>query len=224
MKISVIIPTLNEATRIRSCLFHLMEQAHPNMEIIIADGASTDEIGAIVAEFSGVTLLTTKVRCRGQQLQAGARLATGDVLLFLHADTQLPPNGLPLIAQKMQNTAYRAGCFALRFDDPHPLLRLLSWMSRWNNRWCTFGDQALFVDRQFYEQLGGFRPWPILEDFDLQCRLRQHSPFIKFPDPVQTSARRFLQNGILRQTLRNMLLVLAFSMGWSPHRLAKFYR
>ncbi len=224
MKISIIIPTYNEAARIATCLEKLEHQADSDTEIIVADGCSTDATTRIVVRFRNVRLIQPQVRGRGQQMHCGAIVASGSVLLFLHADTQLPEGALRAIRHRLRDSQVRAGSFAIRFDHPHPLLRLLAWFTRWNTRWWTFGDQAIFTRRADYFQIGGYRFWPILEDFDLQWRLRRQGKFVRLPLPVCTSARRFLQRGIVRQVVQNLLIVCGYFLGVPPRRLARFYR
>jgi GT2 family glycosyltransferase len=156
-------------------------------------------------------------------MNAGAAAASGDVLLFLHADTHLPPDAGTLVASALADPRVVAGSFFLGFDSTHPLLRLSSIASRLNVRWTTYGDQAFFFRRAVFEQVGGFAPVPLFEDVELQERVRNLGRCVKIQRPVISSARRFLRVGIVRQQLRNALLLAAYHLGVSPARLAVWY-
>jgi len=219
--LSVIIPTLNEETVLGATL-ESVRRAAPGSEIVIADGGSRDATLDVTRSFPGVRTVVAP-RGRGLQMNAGAAAATGDVLLFLHADTHLPPDAGTLVASALADPRVVGGSFFLGFDSSHPILRLSSIASRLNVRWATYGDQAFFLRRSVFEQVGGFAPVPLFEDVELQGRIRRLGRCVKIQRPVTSSARRFLRVGVVRQQVRNALLLVAYHLGVSPIRLAGWY-
>jgi rSAM/selenodomain-associated transferase 2 len=221
-KISIIIPVLNEGNTIGACLDRLNEQTEPH-EIVVVDGGSLDNTLAVVRTFAGVKCLRAFGPGRARQMNQGARVAEGDILLFLHSDTLLMPGGLAMIEAFIAQTGIVAGSFCLRFDHQSPFLRLYARFSRINHILFTYGDQGLFMTRRVFEQVGGFAELPLMEDVEIQKSLRRIGRFVKIRHPVVTSARRFLANGIIRQQLLNTGLVLLYHAGVSPIRLKRFY-
>lgn len=221
-KISIVIPVLNEGNTIGVCLDRLNEQAEPH-EIVVVDGGSLDNTLAIVRTFPRVKWLPASKAGRGQQMNQGARVAEGDILLFLHSDSLLMPGGLAMVEALLAQTGIVAGSFSLRFDHQSPFLRLYARFSRINHILFTYGDQGLFMTRRVFEQVGGFPEFPLMEDVEIQKSLRKIGRFVKIQHPVVTSARRFLINGIIRQQLLNTVLVLLYHAGVSPVRLKRFY-
>ena len=221
--ISVIIPTLNEEKNIGRCLKKLDEQTGPH-EIIVVDGGSQDNTAAIVRSFPQVKWICVPEAGRGRQMNQGAKGAKGNILLFLHADTSLPPGGLGMIKTAMGKSAnVVAGSFSLSFHHRNSFLCLFSHLSRINHILFTYGDQGLFVSRGTFECLGGYAEIPLMEDVEIQKRLRRNGCFVKIRHPVVTSARRFLSNGIVRQQLLNTALVILYHAGVTPRRLKQFY-
>lgn len=202
--ISIIIPTLNEARALPRTLAQLSVQpiAH---EIIVCDGGSTDGTAGI-ARKARVQWLNAQ-RGRGAQMNAGARQAQGDWLLFLHADTLLPANALNAIAELP--APVEAGCFHQAFSHAHPLLRLVSRMHNWRCKRTRimYGDQAMFVRRSVFEKLGGY-PETDLEDVKLSELLRKRTTPTLLPLTVTTDARKFLTHGVLRSFGRIVLILL----------------
>ena len=221
--ISVIIPALNEASTIAPCLSQFNDQREAH-EIIVVDGGSRDHTLEVVRTFPGVRSLAGLGRGRGRQMNQGARIAKGDILLFLHADTLIPSGGLSMIRSVMdKDSGNLAGSFSLRFDRQSPLLRLYALLSRINHILFTYGDQGLFMRRETFEQVGGFPDISLMEDAAIQKRLRQTGRFVKLGHPVVTSARRFVSRGIIRQQCINIALVALYYAGVSPYRLKRFY-
>ena len=218
--ISVLIPTLNEAACIGELLSAL--SIHDLAEIIVSDGGSSDETVEIVRRFQHVKLVTSP-RGRGNQINTAARSATQPILLILHADTRLPANAAQLIPETLAQTDVAAGCFRLSFDRVSPLLKLYAWFSGFETRFTTFGDQAFFVLKPTFDAVGGAPGWPLLEDVGLRDRLKTHGRFVKRPEHVITSARRFAREGICRQQLRNAAIMAGYTCGISPVRLAAYY-
>ena len=157
-------------------------------------------------------------------MNRGAEVAKGDLLLFLHADTCLPPGGLDRIETMMARGEIVAGSFSLSFDEPNLLLKLYALFSRINHLLFTYGDQGLFMTRHIFERIGGFREIPIMEDVEIQKRLRKMGRFVKIRLPVVTSARRFLTHGIIKQQILNIGLVFLYHTGFSPVWLKRFYK
>lgn len=220
MKISVIIPTLNEAPSLAATLDRV-RTALPEAELIVADGGSTDGTPGI-ARVHGAKLVTAP-RGRGRQLAAGAEAAHGHLLLFLHADTLLPPDTAEVLARAFADDRTQIGSFRLRFDRAGWFLHSCGWFTRFDSVFTRFGDQGIVVRRDFYGQLGGFPAWPLFEDVELLRRARRITRVVSFPAAVTTSSRRFQRGGHLRQQWRNGWLLCRFLAGASPHALAAEY-
>ncbi|WP_022835973.1 TIGR04283 family arsenosugar biosynthesis glycosyltransferase [Salisaeta longa] len=220
MTVSVVIPTLNEAACLPATLRRVHAQPGP-VDVTVVDGGSTDDTCAIAASM-GASVVRGPRRGRAHQMNHGAAHTTGDALLFLHADTLLPPRGLSPVRRALASHA--AGIFRLSFDVAHPLLRLYAWCTRLPWVRLCFGDRGLFVRRTAFNAVGGFPPWPIFEDLELAARLHRHGPFAFLPQAVTTSARRFERHGLLRQQLQNARLWMGYCLGASPERLAAHYR
>lgn len=219
--IAVIVPTLNEEAFLETFLWDLLGR-EGDFRITLADGGSSDGTLEIARRFPEVRRLRAEVG-RGRQMNAGAREATGDVLLFLHADTLLPPDAFRLIGEALADPAVAGGCFRLAFDRDDPWLRTYSFFSRINHPLFTYGDQGLFVRREVFQEIGGFREMPILEDVEIQERLRRAGRFVKLRQPVVTSARRFVRYGPVRQQALNVGIVLLYNLGVPPARLKRLY-
>jgi rSAM/selenodomain-associated transferase 2 len=219
MTLSVIIPALNEADVIEATIDRIRRQA-PH-EIIVVDGGSTDPTRS-VATAAGATVIEAP-RGRAQQMNHGAAHASGDVFLFLHADTLLPADGLHRIRRALSEPAVGAGTFRLSFDDPTPMLRFYAWCTRWPWIRICFGDRGLFVRRSAFEAVGGYPDWPLFEDLELAARLQAHGGFRFLSASVTTSARRFHEHGALRQQLRNLYLWTHYLRGTDPERVAHLY-
>ncbi|MBX9618406.1 MAG: TIGR04283 family arsenosugar biosynthesis glycosyltransferase [Hyphomicrobiales bacterium] len=221
LRISLIIPARNEAENLSGLLPTLTSANFA--EIIVVDNGSSDDTPQIVAANPGV-VLARSAPGRGPAMNAGAALSSGDVLFFLHADSRLPADALAAIRAALSDAHVIAGCFRLAFDRTGPTLSLSAWMTRFDTPVTTFGDQGYFIRRSAFEQLGGFAPWPILEDVDMRRRLQRLGIFRKLDLAITTSARRFARHGPLRQQLRNCLILALYGLGMSPHRLARLYR
>lgn len=219
--ISVVIPTLNEAVRIAATIANVRATL-PGAQIVVADGGSHDAT-AQIARRDGVRVITTKPG-RGGQLRAGAEVATGELLLFLHADTLLPRTAARVIAVSFADPRVELGTFRLAFDDGSAFLRASAWLTRFDSVFTRFGDQAIVVRRGFYARLGGFASWPLFEDVDFLRRARRITRVWSFPASVTTSARRFRRHGPMRQQLQNALLLLRYLAGTPPEVLAARYR
>lgn len=220
MRIAIIIPTLEEE---RAISRHLADARRISDRLIVSDGGSQD--ATCDRAHQGGAQVVVGPCGRGPQLNLGARAADAEVLVFLHADTRLPASAAALITKAIQDQAVGGG-FLLRFDSDekrfHLAAKLINWRTRLSR--LPLGDQAQFVSRTAFEALGGFQDWPILEDLDFARRLKKQGKTVILEDPVVTSARRYLQGGLIRTTARNWLIWLLFSLGVSPHRLSGLYR
>jgi Glycosyltransferases involved in cell wall biogenesis len=220
VRISVIIPTLNEETTLGPTLRRVQQQADP-FECIIVDGGSADETRAL-ARSRGATVLQAP-KGRASQMNHGADSATGSVYLFLHADTLLPPDGLSTIRTVLEDPDTTSGTFRLQFDEPTLLLRFYAWCTHLPWIRLCFGDRGQFVQRSTFEAVGGFPDWPLFEDLELAARLHRHGGFRLLDTAVTTSARRFRRYGPLRQQLRNLYLWSHYMWGSDPERVAHLY-
>jgi rSAM/selenodomain-associated transferase 2 len=218
--ISVIIPTLNEAENILRTIESVRQQDR-EAEIIVTDGGSVDGTSEIARLHAQVI---DAPRGRARQMNAGAQIATGDVLLFLHGDSRLAPGALAQLKDSLLDPRVAGGTFTLIFDDAHPLLRFNAWCSNINWLIFRYGDEGIFVRRSIFDALGGYADLPLMEDIDLVRRLSRHGRRVLIRHyPVTTAARRFMERGVARQELLNALLVAAWLAGVKPQTLARWY-
>ncbi len=218
--VSIIIPTLNEETTIVPTLRRVHQQKGP-IEILVVDGGSTDHTRS-VARTHDATVLQAP-RGRASQMNCGANQSTGNILLFLHADTRLPLNAVSRIRRVLADPDTTAGTFRLRFDTQTPMLRFYAWCTRWPWIRLCFGDRGQFVERSAFEAVDGFPDWPLFEDLELAARLNDHGGFRFLDAAVTTSARRFRRHGPLRQQLLNLYLWTHYLWGTDPARMASLY-
>ena len=221
-KISVIIPVLNEVDRLASTLATVQTAA--NVEILVVDGGSQDGTVAL-AESLGVRVVPA-LPSRAAQMNLGANLARGEVLLFLHGDTQLPAEFDRLIQQALAQPETIAGAFELEIAGLGWSLRWVEWGVKWRSRLLQlpYGDQALFLKTTTFRAIGGFADLPIMEDFEIVQRLRRLGKVAIVPASVLTSGRRWHTIGVLKTTLINQFVILSYYLGVSPKRLAAWYR
>lgn len=227
MKLSVVIPVLNEKEVLPETLRTLME-LHDVHEIIIVDGGSSDG----TREWTATHLppngcIVDGVRGRGSQLNAGARAATGDVVLFLHADTRLPASAVRKIKELLSNEQVVGGGFLVRFQEYKPwILRLVAGGINFRTRLSrtATGDQAIFTRMEAFVAAGGFAEWPVFEDVDFVQRLKRIGRFAIAPVYATTSARRYITWGVLRTVLLMYGLRIGFWVGISPFRLHRWFK
>ncbi len=222
LSIGIVVPVLNETKTLRYFLSRLCEVSRGRYPVVVVDGGSADDSERIARQFFHTELISTQNRA--MQLNHGARCLFTDVLLFLHADSELPRGFDFHIRRALANPEAVGGCFRLEFDAPHPILRFYSWFAKFPGRFFHYGDQGFFVRRDAFREMGGFSPLPFLEDVDFLRRLKRRGKFVVLPSSVRTSARRFMRRGVVRQQLANVLVVALFELGVSAGRLAKFYQ
>ena len=218
--VSVIVPALDEAHGIA----RMLAAVHGAFEIIVADGGSRDDTARLAAELGAQVVPAP--RGRALQMNAGARRARGDVLLFLHADTRLPHDGIAQVADAIADGA-RWGRFDVALRPARAALAVVAAAMNLRSRLtgiCT-GDQAMFVQRSLWSEVGGFAPIPLMEDIELSARLRRIAPCRSLRDRVQTSSRRWLAQGVVRTVVSMWSLRAAYFLGASPWRLhGRYYR
>lgn len=221
-EISIVIPALDEADELAATLDALKSLADENVEIILVDGGSTDATISIAQNYD-VKILHSP-RGRGRQLQIGGAAARGEILWFLHADTIAPLDAVFEIKRALQNPRIVGGNFTIRFDGTRFAARFLTWLyPKLNLLGLIYGDSAIFVRREVYEKIGGFKPFPIFEDLDFVERLRQAGKIVTLSSVVATSSRRFENKSFLLTFLRWTILQVLYWLGVSPENLMKIY-
>jgi len=221
VRIAVVIPTLEEEDRIT----HTIQSARaPGVEIIVADGGSRDATRERAVAAGARVVAAAPGRAR--QLEAGARAAEADAILFLHADTQLPSGWADAVRAALADPAVVGGAFAFRFAEPGLALRLVEWgvRARLALAGLPYGDQALFARRSALDAIGGVPQAPIMEDLDLARALRRRGRLALLALPVTTSARRYLARGVLRTLAKNTLALFGWALGVDRARIAAWYR
>ncbi len=223
MKISIIIPVLNEAPIIEETLSFLQPFRHAGNELIVVDGGSMDASVALSRPLADRVMSSPQGRSR--QMNVGAQVATGEILLFLHADTRLPATADQLIVAKMEQDGRSWGRFDVHLSGKHLLLRLVEGLMNLRSRLSGIatGDQAIFVEREVFETVGGFPEIDLMEDITLSKALRRCGPPLCLWQRVVTSSRRWEENGFLRTVILMWYLRLAYFFGVSPRDLARLY-
>ena len=223
--ISIIIPVYQEETIICETLDTLKTLDDcASAEIIVVDGDPAQRTLRALSSYPVKTLAAPKGRSR--QMNAGAAIARGAVLLFLHADSRLPRDALRHIQRVMFTQNTDAGAFELSIDASGPAFRVIERMASWRSRLTRipYGDQAIFIKRSVFKNLGGYQPIPIMEDINLMQRIKKSGGKIAIlRQKVRTSARRWHKEGVLTCTLRNWLISSAYYLGISPEKLKRYY-
>lgn len=223
MKLSIIVPVLNEARNLVEMMpFFLNHKQKNKFEVIVVDGGSEDESFQI-AKNLGVRILQSKERSRACQMNLGACQASGNILYFVHADTRVLPSFFTDITTVL-DSGVASGCFAYSFNSNNWLLKVNSWFTQFNGLLSGGGDQTLFVKREVFEALGGFdESYCIMEDFDIVRRLKKKYRFKVIPKKITVSARKYESNSWLRVQLVNLLMIVLFHFKMSPIRLKRLY-
>jgi rSAM/selenodomain-associated transferase 2 len=221
--ISVIIPALNEAGNILRCIEAVYAESC-GIEIIVADGGSSDDTKLLASGHPGVKVVESE-RGRGIQMNAGASAASGDVLLFLHADTTLEKGWSRSIQETFDDSSFAGGAFTFSVDNPSTKYRLLE---TWVRMRCAlfelpFGDQAIFIRRDVFRISGGYRDIPLMEDVDLIKRMKRTGRIAVLDKKAITSDRRWTDKGLLKTASINQITMLLYKLGVSPERLFRLY-
>ncbi len=223
MRFSIIMPVLNEETGLGEQLEHLSRLcAHADCELLIVDGGSSDQTVALAERYGRVIRAE---RGRARQMNAGAAQASGEILLFLHADTRLPTRALAAIEQALHQPDVVGGAFRLRFDRPNLPYRLVAFSTNLRSRLSGVltGDQAYFMWASIFRAVGGYPDQPLMEDLEITRDLRRLGRLILLPEYVTTSARRHARLGLLRSVPFMWYLRLRYRLGTSPARLQQLY-
>jgi len=230
--LSVIIPAVNEEKMIRACI-ESAQRVNP-LEIIVVDGGSMDRTRDIAEDAGAIVILSTKGR--GIQMNKGASFAKGNILLFLHADVQIPNCNEELLSKsfadchsELVSESHIGGFFRLKFDDNSISTKLVEFFANLRARLFSlpYGDQAVFIKRDVFDKVGGFKEYPFLEDLDIAIRVRKFGRLRYIPFLVVASSRRIKKGYPLSPiivSLRNVVIASLFLFGLSPFRLIKLYR
>jgi len=221
MQLSIIIPTLNEAPTLAQTLTRIRQEGE--CELIVVDGGSADQTLELAR--SHADIVVTAPRGRAQQMNTGAREATSEVLLFLHADTKLPPRFPQLLAQALTDPQVVGGRFDVHLDAEGWPFRMIETMMNWRSRLTkvSTGDQAIFVRRKVFQEIGGYPDLALMEDVEFSRKLKRVGRIVCFRERVVTSARRWQQDGVFRTIVRMWTLRLCHFLGVPASRLREFY-
>ncbi|MBI4389016.1 MAG: TIGR04283 family arsenosugar biosynthesis glycosyltransferase [Nitrospinae bacterium] len=221
MRVSIIIPTLNEAKVVEKTLARIARLA-PH-EIIVGDGGSLDGTLDIAAKYA--SRIVTAPRGRAAQMNAAAQAAAGDALVFLHADSAVEPAGYAKMVEALRRGNIVGGAFSLRIESDKLSLNLISILATWRAKrlHLAYGDQAIFVRRDVFGRIGGFSPLPICEDLDFFRKLRKEGGVVILDEKAVTSPRRWQKEGVFLTTFRNAIIAGLFLLGCPPKFLSKWY-
>lgn len=224
MLVSIIIPTYNEEENILKLLNYLTDNSDERLaEIIVVDGGSQDKTAQIVKD-AGFTCWLSETKGRAAQMNCGYRLAKGDLLYFVHADS-LPPAGYLDDLQRSIEEGFSAGCYRFRFDSDHLLLRINSYFTRFDKIMCRGGDQTLYITRKLFEKLEGFREdFLIMEEYDLIQKIQSTSRFKIIPKDVIVSARKYDRNHYLQVNFANLVVFMMYFSGARQETMVHAYK
>jgi rSAM/selenodomain-associated transferase 2 len=224
-KFSIIIPVLHEAERINDLIGHLRQlDPEKSSEIIVVDGAREKDTLQAIHDDRIMKISTAKGRAR--QMNAGAFAAKGDILIFLHADTELPLSALKRMNKFISRNKYVGGAFGLGIKSNKRIYRAIAFLGSLRSRLnrIPYGDQAIFVRRNYFNRIGGYKDIPMMEDVELMQRMKgSGKKILIFHDRVMTSPRRWEEEGLAYCILRNWVLQILYFLGVSPHKLVKYY-
>ncbi|MCU7932160.1 MAG: TIGR04283 family arsenosugar biosynthesis glycosyltransferase [Candidatus Thiodiazotropha sp. (ex Codakia rugifera)] len=222
-RLSIIIPCLNEGELLKQCLLDLQLLRSEGHELILVDGGSDKSYLSQLTAY--LDHLVNSTPGRAHQMNQGAAIATGEILWFLHADSQIV-SGIEKNITRVASKGPIWGRFDIRLSGAHPMLRIVEWMM--NRRSClsgiATGDQAIFIHRDFFRKVGGFPLQPLMEDIEISRRLKRIATPICLREKIVTSSRRWESQGIMRTILLMWMLRLGYWLGVSPDDLAKCYR
>jgi len=218
--VSIIVPVYNEEAAIGGLLESL--GAERSAEVIVVDGGSTDRTAELAAPKAH---LIRSEPGRAAQMNAGAKIASGEILLFLHADVRLGAGSLDQIRRVMEDASIVGGNLDIRYEGGDWAAGAFTRINRWRRNWgISYGDSGIFCRRSVFDRLGGYRPWPILEDYDFARRLSKAGRLALLPDPIHVSDRRWRKSGLLRTLWSWFLIQGLYYLGVPPQRLARLYR
>ena len=224
MLLSVVIPTYNEAENIGTLLDFLIKNT-PNSttEIVVSDGGSTDNTVEIAQKY-GIKVIQSPKKGRAAQMNFGVTQTSGDILQFIHADTT-PPASFYTDVYEAINENYPAGCFTYRFNSSRFILKINAYFTRFNQLWCRGGDQAIFIKREVFEELGGYQDdYLIMEEYELLKKIFQNYSFKIIKNDATVSARKYKNNAYLRVQIANFLVFNMYRFGYSQQRMVNLYR
>jgi len=221
--ISIIIPALNEADNIGACIESLLTESG-DFQIIVADGGSSDRTREIAAGYQGITIVDSG-RGRGMQMNRGASVASGEILLFLHADTVLEQGWSSIILSALENPSIAGGAFTFAVDNPSWKYRLVEAWVKLRCSLCDlpYGDQAIFARKYVFVSLKGYRNIPLMEDVDLVERMRKIGRIAMLDKKAFTSERRWAKRGLIGTAATNQVIMTLYKLGVSPERLFELY-
>lgn len=224
-KLSIIVPVLHETEAVNPFIEHIRKVGKgEDYEIIVVDGSP--EKNTIIAIKDRDVIKKTSPKGRARQMNAGAAVARGEILLFLHVDTKLPLNAFKKIREVLENSRYVGGAFDLELDTQRRSLRFIAWTARIRVRFTEipYGDQAIFLRKDYFNDIGYYRDIPLMEDVELMKRIKRLGGKIYIiKDPVRSSPRKWLQDGIFYTSFRNHIIRLLYFLGVSPNKLVKLY-
>lgn len=226
MTLSIIIPTYNEENSILDLLQHLdtANKSTEAVEILVVDGGSSDDTVKLVQN-KGYNCVISERKGRAAQMNIGAELASGDILYFVHADTRPPSCFISDIAQALEE-GFQSGCYRYQFDSyPNPLLKINAYCTRFDRIMCRGGDQTLFITKEFFEDIGGFREdFLIMEDYDLIQKIQRHGSFKIIPKDAVVSSRKYDDNGYFRVQIANLMVFMMYFAGASQDKMVLTYK
>ena len=222
-KITIIIPVINEKKIITNIINDLLK--YPSIEVIFVDGGSQDKTVSIIKK-SGFKVISSPLCQRSQQMNLGAKEATGDILLFLHGDTFLPENFPQTIFNMITKKDFVAGAFRLKIDSDKKIFRCLEMLVNWRSQFFSlpYGDQGIFLAKKQFESVNGFDNLAIMEDFALIKKLQTKGKIYLTKESVITSARRWEKLGIFKTTIINQVMIIGYYLGIENQKLANIYR
>lgn len=224
MKLSIIIPTLNEENNIARLLDFLTQPQYAYAQIIVVDGGSQDNTVEVTKSYKNVECFATSLASRAKQMNFGAEKAREEFLYFIHADVMPLPSFTEDIAAAIEE-GYHFGCYRFKFDKDHPALRFNAFFTRFNRMFCRGGDQTMFISQTLFTKHKGFDPYYcIMEDFDFIRRVRKKEKFKIIPKSVVVSARKYDHNSYFKVNMINLVSYWMFMLGKSPEFIRKFYK